>query len=64
MIKTKLIYRTDPQAFQDELNDFIADKDVVDIKYSFHIFVSNYDKTRTPNQVTAADRALVIYTED
>lgn len=63
MVKTCLISNNDPNAFIKDLNACIADKKVIDIKYStFMLTLESWD-SGAPKEQDVVDRALVIYEE-
>lgn len=64
MVKTLLIGDEDAVRFQNTLNNFIADKNVIDIKYTAFPIVTESYSNGAPKAVGAVDRALVIYEED
>ena len=65
MIKTALIGDNDAYKFVENLNSFIADKKVVDIKYiSFTVNTKFNLNCGTPLNTDIFDRALVIYEEE
>lgn len=63
MVKTHLIGDNDGARFQESLNNFIADKKIVDIKYTAFPIVTESYSNGAPKAVGAVDRALVIYEE-
>lgn len=63
MIKTKLISNSDCVEFEKNLNDFIKDKKVVDIKYK-PMWIPTSMHGATITSTTIFDRVLVIYEED
>lgn len=62
MLKVKRIYACGDEPFDERINEFIADKEVVDIKYQSGVV---YDKfgNGIPNRVRSFDRALIVYKE-
>ena len=62
MLKTKLFSDIDPQSFENTLNEFIKDKEVVDIHYrTFPIQTAWQNGAPTKGEVV--DRVLVVYKE-
>lgn len=61
MVKTCLISDDDPNEFVKNLNACIADKKVIDIKYSTFVLVLESWPGGSPKDQTTVDRALVIY---
>lgn len=68
MVKTRLIVNTDPNAFEQRLNDFIKDKSIIDIKYEPSVISLLGCLSETESGLRSSsmilDRALVIYTEE
>ena len=62
MLKTKLFSDTDPQRFENALNEFIKDKDVVDIHYQTFPVQTEW-KYGVPVKAEIVDRVLVVYKE-
>ncbi len=62
MIKTKLIGNQNYEVFERELNNFIKDKKVIDIKYKAIYLPVKMDGASVLES-TILDRALVIYEE-
>lgn len=52
--RAKLIKNSSPMDFERQLNDFIKDKEITDIKYS----------TTSPNSGVVVHSALIIYVEE
>ena len=57
MKKNEIFGDNDMRRLRNRVNDFIKDKDVVDIKLTSFTYAEN-------NEVYAADRVLVVYEED
>lgn len=68
MVKTRLIVDTDPNAFEQRLNDFIKDKSIVDVKYEPSVISLLGCLSETESGIKSSsmilDRALVIYEEE
>lgn len=63
MIKTHLI-RTNAEKFQESVNEFIADKKVIDIKYQVFTVNTGYTAGGIPTRTNVFDSALIIYEEN
>ena len=64
MVKVKLISSNDHTNFEKWLNEFIKDKEVIDIKYSPFTISPEWHNNGTPARIDIIDRAMVIYKED
>lgn len=62
MLKTKLFSDTDPQSFETKLNEFIKDKEVVDIHYRTFPIQTAW-QNGAPVKGEVVDRVLVVYKE-
>ena len=62
MLKTKLFSDTDPERFENELNEFIKDKEVVDIHYRTFLVETEW-RNGSPIKAEVVDRVLVVYKE-
>lgn len=62
MLKTKLFSNTDPKCFETTLNEFIKDKEVVDIHYRTFSIQTEW-RNGIPTKGEIVDRALVVYKE-
>ena len=62
MLKTKLFSNTDPECFETTLNEFIKDKEVVDIHYRTFSIQTEW-QNGMPTKGEIVDRALVVYRE-
>ena len=62
MLKIKLFSDTDPQSFENKLNEFIKDKDVVDIHYQTFPVQTAW-QNGAPIKGEIVDRVLVVYKE-
>lgn len=54
----------DLKAFVDAVNEFIAGKNVIDIKYTSSFIVNKYGNYNVPESGFFADRALIMYEPD
>ena len=65
MLKVKRIVACGNETFEDKINDFIADKEVIDIKYQAGVVYDQFDRrgNGAPMSVRSFDRALIIYKE-
>lgn len=61
MIKTRLFSNSSGLDFMEEVNEFIRDKKVIDIKYQPFPIIQEYYRNNVPKSGTIIDRALVIY---
>lgn len=62
MIKTKILAESDMQTLENAINSFIANKNVIDIKFQSVILHVVY-MDGVPIKNTINDRALIIYEE-
>lgn len=62
MVKVKLLGSSNAANFQDDLNQFIADKKIIDIKYQAITIPTSF-RSGVPSNIGVFDRALVIYEE-
>ena len=62
MLKTNLFSDTDPENFVNKLNEFIKDKDVVDIHYQTFPIQTAW-QNGAPIKGEIVDRVLVVYKE-
>lgn len=51
----------DAEAFEAAVNEFIADKNIIDIKYTSSFIVNKYGNYNVPESGFFADRALIMY---
>lgn len=61
-MKVKVIVAGDIQKFQDEINEFIKDKDIIDILYSPSLWHPTYNNG-VPTQTDCMFNALIMYRE-
>lgn len=61
MKKVMLFSDTDHNRFVTDLNAFIANKTIVDIKYESFPITTQYSGNGIPQKAEVVDRALVIY---
>ena len=62
MLKTKLFSDIDPECFETTLNEFIKDKEVIDIHYRTFPIQTAWQKG-IPVEAKIVDRVLVVYKE-
>lgn len=63
MTKVYIICSGDAMDFQNSINEFIKDKDVVDIKYTAVLAPTRYDSSGRISNYNTYDRCLIIYKE-
>lgn len=64
-MKIKLFSRTSKEELEQAVNQFIQDKNVVDIKkYQSYSIVKKYNGNGVPIEYACVDHVLVIYKED
>lgn len=63
-MKIKLFSRTSKEELEQAVNQFIQDKNVVDIKYQSYSIVRKYNGNGVPIEYACVDSVLVIYKED
>ena len=63
-MKIKLLSRTSIEELEQAVNQFIQDKNVVDIKYQSYSIVRKCNGNGVPIEIACVDRVLVIYKED
>lgn len=63
MIKVEVFGYSKATDFENALNQFIADKKVIDIKYQALAVPTSF-YSGVPTNISVYDRALVIYEED
>lgn len=64
MTKVKIFVDIDVTRLETQINEFIKDKKVIDIKYNTITFVNQYSERGIPTSIILGDRALIIYEED
>jgi hypothetical protein len=62
MSKIHMVACDDGLKFMNLINNFIADKQVIDIKYQSHVYHTEY-RNGVPSNVLVNDRAMIIYEE-
>ena len=62
-MKIKLFSGTSKEKIEQDVNQFIRDKEVFDIKYSSHYIPNSFGKNGNPVKTICVDRVLVIYKE-
>lgn len=63
-MKVKIFVGINIKSMEDEINEFIKDKPVVDIKYQSMGLATRYNATGIPTNVVVYDRALVMYADE
>lgn len=63
-MKVKIFVGINIKSMEDEINEFIKDKPVVDIKYQSMGLATRYNATGIPTNVVIYDRALVMYVDE
>lgn len=63
-MKVKIFGGIDIKSMENEINEFIKDKPVIDIKYQSMGLTIQYNATGIPINVTVCDRALVMYVDE
>ena len=61
MVKVKRIVACGNERFEDRINEFIAGKVVIDIKYSSGVLYERFNNYGSPTRIVPFDRALIIY---
>ena len=64
MTKISLFRRNNPETLVKDVNDFIKDKKVIDIKHQTDIVNLSYHNTGIPKNTTFYDTVLIVYEED
>lgn len=64
MTKIQMFAGDNGMTLQAEVNAFIADKKVIDIKLQSQIYPTEFTSNGTPCRFSANDRILVIYEEE
>ena len=64
MTKVHLICSNDPAKFEYSINEFIKDKEVLDIKFQSAALHDQFTYSGIPTAMVAIDKALIIYKED
>lgn len=62
-MKIKLFSRTSKEELEQAVNQFIQDKNVVDIKYQSYSIVRKYNGNGVPIESACVDRVLIVYEE-
>lgn len=62
-MKVKVICCNDTNKLKEEIDTFIADKKVIDIKYQSVCLITSLTTRGTPVGWTVNDRALIMYEE-
>lgn len=64
MTKIALFGGTNRETLVKDVNDFIKDKKVIDIKHQADVVNLSYHNTRIPKNTTFYDTVLVVYEEE
>ena len=60
-MKIKLFSGTSKEKIEQDVNQFIQDKIVINIRYSSHCIPNSFDKNGNPAITICVDRVLVVY---
>lgn len=63
-MKVKIFVGINIKSMEDEINEFIKDKPVIDIKYQSMGLATRYNATGIPTNIVVYDRALVMYVDE
>lgn len=63
-MKIKLFFGTSKEKIEQDVNQFIRDKEVFDIKYSSYYVPKEFNRDGKSVKTICVDRVLVIYKED
>lgn len=63
MRKIKIFRWADAKKVEDEVNDFVFDKNVISIQYQAHAVYNRFDASGIPMNVIAYDSIMVEYEE-
>lgn len=63
-MKVKIFVGNNVKSMEDEINEFIKDKSVIDIKYQSMSLTTRHNATGIPSKVVIYDRALVMYVDE
>lgn len=63
-MKVKIFVGNDIKRMEDEVNEFIKDKSVIDIKYQSMGLTTKYNGNGIPINVVVYDRVLVMYADE
>lgn len=63
-MKVKIFVGSNIKSLEGEINEFIKDKPVIDIKYQSMGLATRYNATGIPSNVVIYDRALVMYADE
>lgn len=63
-MKVKIFVGINIKSMEDEINEFIKDKPVIDIKYQSMGLATRYNATGVPTNIVVYDRALVMYVDE
>lgn len=62
-MKVKIFSGTDMGKLEKEINDFMEERVVMDVKYQSMYIVKKYNSDGIPIEVGVIDRALIIYAD-
>lgn len=62
-MKVKIFSRTDMGKLEKEINDFMEERVVMDVKYQSMYIVKKYNRDGIPIEGGVIDRALIIYAD-
>lgn len=63
-MKVKIICNSDALSFEKDINAFIADKVIHDIKYQSMSIAYQYNGVGVPTNIGIFDRALIMYDDE
>ena len=63
-MKVKIVCNSDAISFEKDINDFIADKVIHDIKYQSMSIAQSYNGIGIPTNIGIFDRALIMYDDE
>lgn len=64
MVKVKIFRLNDALLLEEQVNDFLKTKKIIDIRYTTHSIYDRYTQNGVPIHSTLYDSVLVIYEED
>lgn len=63
-MKVKIVCNSDALSLEKDINDFIADKVIHDIKYQSMSIAQSYNGVGIPTNIGIFDRALIMYDDE
>lgn len=63
MVRVQIFSHNSAAQLQDNINNFIKDKTIIDIKYSPFILPTSYNNG-VPTSIDIVDRVLIMYEEE